>query len=414
MAIILGAQVWQDGVLMGEVRGGRLPDMPSSLGPTIPVVADRPFIIIGMLAPFEEALENPWRNLHPIPGAWQVLQPDGGELLANGIWGAPNIQWSRPPGFTMHSGDIWRAAAQFEAVGGGRIYDLEFWFGNDPYFGTSYRLVTDLSVVVGVAGQPPPEMGALGISVNMPFALVPAGGVEPAITVQAGPQAAHDVEVHIIHPADMPFFGASVPSWDGPTELGPMTFLYLGDMAAGEERRVTATYLVPRVDQTTSYSWLFSAHASDRPQSPTVELMTVIVGPESPSCISGGVFNAQGVALPGATVTIAELGRSVVADQWGIFYFPQVPIGSYTVRATRTGYLPSQASVQVGFGECPYVPLTLQAAPPPGPGQGKPLPWYVYVGAAVAGVGLYLLVSGGGRQGEGAAMEAAALSLIPP
>jgi len=42
--------------------------------------------------------------------------------------------------------------------------------------------------------------------------------------------------------------------------------------------------------------------------------------------------------LPGATVTIASLNRSTVTDEEGLFRFKDMPIGSYRITVTYTGY----------------------------------------------------------------------------
>lgn len=385
MAIIIGAQVWQDDVLMGTVRGGRLPDMPPAPPPSIPIVADKPFIIIGILTPFREALENSWRNLHCLPGTWQLLLPDGGELNFDGLWGCSNVQWGGP--FRLESENIWRVAAQFQATLAGQVYNLEHWFGNDPEFGIAYRLVTDISVVVGSPGQPPPETGALGIGVEIPPALTPGLGVEPKITVNAGPQAASGVEVHILHHQDFQFLGASVEAWDGPTDLGPMTFLTLGEMAPWEERTVYAAYRIPSPPQETTYSWFFSAHAADRPQSPVITRQTTVGGPETRGSIGGGVFNLQDEPLTGATVTVVELGRNATSDANGAFAFLDVPLGTYTVKATRPGYQPAQQMATVLAEFSPYVRfvLTPVAGPPGDGGQGIPVWAFVAGGLALVG-----------------------------
>ena len=42
--------------------------------------------------------------------------------------------------------------------------------------------------------------------------------------------------------------------------------------------------------------------------------------------------------LEGATVTINPLGRSVVTDAAGVFRFSNIPVGSYRISISYTGY----------------------------------------------------------------------------
>jgi len=42
--------------------------------------------------------------------------------------------------------------------------------------------------------------------------------------------------------------------------------------------------------------------------------------------------------LPGATVTIASLNRSTVTDEDGLFRFKDLPVGSYRIIVTYTGF----------------------------------------------------------------------------
>jgi hypothetical protein len=71
--------------------------------------------------------------------------------------------------------------------------------------------------------------------------------------------------------------------------------------------------------------------------------------------ISGSVTDAQGAALPGATVTVknAETGleRSATTNEDGLFRFAGLPVGVYSVRVAASGFAPkTNQSVQVSVG----------------------------------------------------------------
>src|SRR5258706_13815855 len=63
--------------------------------------------------------------------------------------------------------------------------------------------------------------------------------------------------------------------------------------------------------------------------------------------ISGSVYDASGGAIPGATVTVKNLGtsavRSTVTGASGGFTFPSLPVGLYDVTAELPGFDPTKA-----------------------------------------------------------------------
>src|SRR5262245_30411256 len=58
--------------------------------------------------------------------------------------------------------------------------------------------------------------------------------------------------------------------------------------------------------------------------------------------IQGTVSDATGAAIPGAEVVATSVGtglsRSQVTDTEGNYYFPELPLGEYTVRASLSGF----------------------------------------------------------------------------
>ena len=88
---------------------------------------------------------------------------------------------------------------------------------------------------------------------------------------------------------------------------------------------------------------------------------------ETTSAILGQVTDSSGAAIPGAAVTITNrdtgLTRTVRTDAAGRFNFPQLSPGSYSVRATVTGFEAQQAEdVSAGLGQKQTVNLALKVA----------------------------------------------------
>ena len=55
--------------------------------------------------------------------------------------------------------------------------------------------------------------------------------------------------------------------------------------------------------------------------------------------VAGTVLDPSGGVLPGATVTLTNTGTAqvltTVSGEAGAFLFPQVPVGTYTVKSSR-------------------------------------------------------------------------------
>jgi hypothetical protein len=83
--------------------------------------------------------------------------------------------------------------------------------------------------------------------------------------------------------------------------------------------------------------------------------------------IFGQVLDAQGAALPGATVTVSSPSlqgtQTQVADSEGNFRFPSLPPGRYTVKVELASFKPvEQKNVEVGLDRTVTLPLTMQLA----------------------------------------------------
>src|SRR3954470_4457108 len=64
--------------------------------------------------------------------------------------------------------------------------------------------------------------------------------------------------------------------------------------------------------------------------------------------ITGRIIDPSGAAVPGVSVTIEEkstgLKRSITSDDSGLYTLANVPVGTYTVTAERTGFRNAVAS----------------------------------------------------------------------
>jgi hypothetical protein len=88
---------------------------------------------------------------------------------------------------------------------------------------------------------------------------------------------------------------------------------------------------------------------------------------ETTSAIDGAVFDSSGGVISGASVTIRSNDngwtRTVVTGREGLFSFPQLKPGSYSVRAEAEHFEPRQNPVvQAGLGQKQSVNFTLQVA----------------------------------------------------
>src|SRR5579872_336308 len=84
---------------------------------------------------------------------------------------------------------------------------------------------------------------------------------------------------------------------------------------------------------------------------------------ETSGTLAGRLVDAQGLAVPGATVTVTgpQGSHSAVTDSDGRFSLPYLVPGSYDVKAELQGFKTSeQKNVNVGLGQTANVPMTMQ------------------------------------------------------
>jgi len=89
-------------------------------------------------------------------------------------------------------------------------------------------------------------------------------------------------------------------------------------------------------------------------------LAAVATAQTSTSQISGTVTDASGAVVPGATVTLVNEATGVTQKQdtteAGVFAFPSIPVGTYTIRVEATGF---KAAVRTGNTVQVNTPVTV-------------------------------------------------------
>ncbi len=86
--------------------------------------------------------------------------------------------------------------------------------------------------------------------------------------------------------------------------------------------------------------------------------------PAGNGSIYGYVYNESGYPIPGAVVTVVELGVSNVTDASGYYMVKDIPAGIYTVEASAEGYVKSVKTVLVLPNEWVVVNFTLSKVMP--------------------------------------------------
>ena len=91
-----------------------------------------------------------------------------------------------------------------------------------------------------------------------------------------------------------------------------------------------------------------------------------------PGAVLGSVTDAQtGDPIAGADVSIQDLGLYVTTDDDGLYVFPVVPPGTFSVRAAAAGYATQTVSVTVDQGEERLVSFELYPGTAEGEGEGE-------------------------------------------
>ena len=85
-----------------------------------------------------------------------------------------------------------------------------------------------------------------------------------------------------------------------------------------------------------------------------LSVASVAAGQETTGTLAGRLTDAQGLAVPGATVTVTgpQGSRSAISDSAGRFQIPFLPPGRYDVRSELQGFKSVEVKgVAVGLGQ---------------------------------------------------------------
>ena len=80
------------------------------------------------------------------------------------------------------------------------------------------------------------------------------------------------------------------------------------------------------------------------------------------AAISGTVFDPTGAAIPGASITVKNVGtsftRNIVSDDQGRYLAPELPIGMYEVQGSLAGFQTVvRRNIELTVGSHPVVDL---------------------------------------------------------
>ena len=88
-----------------------------------------------------------------------------------------------------------------------------------------------------------------------------------------------------------------------------------------------------------------------------------VVAQETTGTLSGRIADAQGLALPGVTVTVtgSQGAKTTTTDGQGRFTVPFLTPGAYVVHVELQGFNPvDRPDVQVRLGQTVDIPITMQ------------------------------------------------------
>src|SRR5919112_1253109 len=82
---------------------------------------------------------------------------------------------------------------------------------------------------------------------------------------------------------------------------------------------------------------------------------------ETTGAIEGVVRDSAGLVLPGATVQLTGPIGTVtsVSDAEGVYRFPRLPSGRYTIKASLDGFSPADRAIEVSVGQTTRIEFSL-------------------------------------------------------
>src|SRR5439155_13250259 len=87
---------------------------------------------------------------------------------------------------------------------------------------------------------------------------------------------------------------------------------------------------------------------------------------QSLGTISGQVKDTSGAIIPGATVTVVNTAtnatRTVVTNEVGLFDFPALPPGPYTVKSELEGFKPASSELTLQVQQAARIDFVLESS----------------------------------------------------
>jgi len=79
---------------------------------------------------------------------------------------------------------------------------------------------------------------------------------------------------------------------------------------------------------------------------------------------SGTVMDAQGIAIPGARITVRDrltaFEQTTLTDYGGQFFIAAIPMGEYIIQIKQTGFENISQPLEVGLGTSPDMLFTME------------------------------------------------------
>ncbi|HEX3819914.1 MAG TPA: IPT/TIG domain-containing protein [Candidatus Sulfotelmatobacter sp.] len=175
------------------------------------------------------------------------------------------------------------------------------------------------------------------------YFVVPPGATSGAVTVQVNGLTSNSVSFTLLTPPQI--------SSLAPLEIDPGSLLTVQGVNFGASGASGNSLLIDGQQVATS-SWSNTQVTVQAPSGTGTHMIAVVSGGDQSTTLQftvlsygtiSGTVTANGLPVPGANVQGAA-GQSAITDSGGNFSFSTVPVGTYSVGASASGYVPSVAS----------------------------------------------------------------------
>jgi hypothetical protein len=191
------------------------------------------------------------------------------------------------------------------------------------------------------------------------YFLIPSAAASGGVTVQVSGQSSNSLPFSVLTPPQIYTLA--------PLEITPNGLLTISGIYFGANGTSGNAVLIDG-QAITATSWTSTQVTLQAPSTPGSHQIAVVAGGNQSSSLQftvlsygsiSGTVTSSGSPVPGATVQ-GVAGQSSITDNGGNFSFSLVPIGTYTVSAVASGYVPSPVSrVTVATGSNTDIPIQL-------------------------------------------------------